>query len=167
MKNNELKMTNSDISKLSFNNKTSAKMSLIFLVVGLLLLYSTWNKNSYFLKFGFGLFSLIGFTGLLNLFFGQNKKKDLNEKIKIVFETRITNKKKVTTNNSDTDFNTYKTKYKLIFEKSKSYEVSKSDFNKVSIGDEVRIEYAKYSKWILNITSKNFNIENRSYLQKF
>lgn len=162
----ELKMTDIDLAKLRFNNNTSIKVYLIFFVTGLLVLYFTWNKDDISLRIVPAIFLLLGLIGLLNQLLGLNKKRDLNKKIKVVIKTNVIDKK-VISSSSGSDDGTFETTYKLFFENSKYYHVKKFTFSKIQIGDKIELEYAKHSKWILNIHSNSLNIENNSFLQKY
>ncbi|EKT3975131.1 cytochrome P450 [Flavobacterium psychrophilum] len=93
-------------------------------------------------------------------------RKDIKEKIKI--KTEIIIKEKRELHSSSSTSNTHSTTYRLLFEKNDYltvYDVGKSDFNKIKVGDIIVLECSKSSKWVIKIEWNSENIENKSYLK--
>ncbi|WP_405398986.1 hypothetical protein [Maribacter sp. Asnod2-G09] len=163
----ERKMKGNDLKKLQYNSTSSLKMSIILMVVGFSLLYYLWDRDIIFVKVLCGIIGFLGVLGFWQDFFSQKKEKDQREKIKIIVKTKIIDKEIIVIRSSGDSNVTDETKYRLFFENSKSYDVKDYIFNKMQIGSEIEIEYAKHSKWIINIYGKSMNIENDSVVQRY
>ncbi|WP_396636268.1 hypothetical protein [Maribacter sp. R77961] len=163
----ERKMEVNDLKKLRYNSKSSLKMSIILIVVGFSLLYYLWDRDIIFVKVLCGIIGVLGILGFWQDFISQKKEKDEREKIKIIVKTKLIDKKIIDMRSSVDSSDPNETKYRLFFENSKSYDVKDYIFNKMQIGSEIEIEYAKHSKWIINIYGKSMNIENDSVVQRY
>ncbi len=106
---------------------------------------------------------LLLFLNLIGLLISQKEiRKDIKEKIKIKTEIIIREKLELTSSSSNS------TTYRLLFEKNEYltvYDVVKSDFNKIKVGDIIVLECSKSSKWVIKIEWNSENIENKSYLK--
>ena len=106
---------------------------------------------------------LLLFLNLIGLLISQKEiRKDIKEKIKIKTEIIIREKLELTSSSSNS------TTYRLLFEKNEYltvYDVVKSDFNKIKVGDIIVLECSKSSKWVIKIELNSENIENKSYLK--
>ena len=106
---------------------------------------------------------LLTFLNLIGLLISQKEiRKDIKEKIKIKTEIIIREKLELTSSSSNS------TTYRLLFEKNEYltvYDVVKSDFNKIKVGDIIVLECSKSSKWVIKIEWNSENIENKSYLK--
>ena len=110
---------------------------------------------------------LLLFLNLIGLLISQKEiRKDIKEKIKIKTEIIIREKLELTSSSSTSETNS--TTYRLLFEKNEYltvYDVVKSDFNKIKVGDIIVLECSKSSKWVIKIELNSENIENKSYLK--
>ena len=106
---------------------------------------------------------LLLFLNLIGLLISQKEiRNDIKEKIKIKTEIIIREKLELTSSSSNS------TTYRLLFEKNEYltvYDVVKSDFNKIKVGDIIVLECSKSSKWVIKIELNSENIENKSYLK--
>ncbi|MBC5864639.1 hypothetical protein [Flavobacterium turcicum] len=110
---------------------------------------------------------LLTLLNLIGLLISQKEiRKDIKEKIKIKTEIIIREKRELTSSSSTSETNS--TTYRLLFEKNEYltvYDVVKSDFNKIKVGDIIVLECSKSSKWVIKIEWNSENIENKSYLK--
>lgn len=125
------------------------------------------NFSQLFFNILFTIVLLLVFLNLIGLFIRQDKiRKDIKEKIKIRIEIIIKEKRELLSPSSTSETNS--TTYRLLFEKNDYltvYDVGKSDFNKVKVGDTIDLECSKSSKWVIKIEWNSESIENKSYLK--
>ncbi|CAM3606523.1 hypothetical protein FLGE108171_05585 [Flavobacterium gelidilacus] len=157
----ETKFTKNDIKKIKRKRSLS---NLAYIIAFFMLGSSIYFFNDSFdivMKIIFYVFFGITLFATVSILFGDNSKKDLNEKIKIVTKVIVTQKRI----KSDSDTGSH---YIVEFQESddiKEYYVNYKMYDKIKIGDSIELEYSKTSLWILKAVWNNIDLENNKYVK--
>jgi hypothetical protein len=165
----EYKLSEKELNKIKKKYWKSILVNVILLLMFSIPFYlSNKNRTNYdfsliLFNIIFGIFVLLLFLNFIGVVLSsKDLRKDIKEKTKI--ETTIIIKEK---NEFHSSNNISSVTYRLLFESNNYltvYDVRKSNFNKVKVGDIITLVCAKNSKLVIKIEWNSVSIENQSYL---
>ena len=157
----EVSFTQADIRKIkSKRMKSNIAFLFAFIIISCILYFKYDSLDMFFIIV---LCICLAITSIVvfDMFFGDNSKKDLKNKIKIVTKVIVFAKHKKHQRDSATI-------YELEFEGNndiKHYQVKEDVFEQIEVGNIIDLEYSKESLWILKIGLKSIDIENENYIK--
>lgn len=159
----EARFTEKDLKIVKSKSKKSYIVWFIASIILGVISYGLLKKPGFdFVGFLAIFFFIISLTPYLHFFYKSPTKLDLEDKIKISTELKVKYKR---TNLADDDIGY---QYEIEFEENPDfykYGLLEEDYDKISVGDTIYLEFTKQARWILKIEWKDQDIENPFYVK--